>query len=103
MNVVKDDFAKTFGHRLTFSELLLASLSPRTLVRIFAFHLRLLRSIPDLMNNDLDFITIGYKIGMGFVPFLFAICFLEYAHGWVAKLKGDNTPEMMGRLTLNPM
>jgi len=38
-----------------------------------------------------------------FFPFLFALCFHEYAHGWVAKLKGDNTAEMMGRLTLNPL
>lgn len=38
-----------------------------------------------------------------FFPFLFALCFHEYAHGWVAKKKGDNTAEMMGRLTLNPM
>lgn len=38
-----------------------------------------------------------------FFPFLFALCFHEYAHGWVAKLKGDNTAEVMGRLTLNPL
>lgn len=38
-----------------------------------------------------------------FFPFLFALCFHEYAHGWVAKLKGDNTAEQMGRLTLNPI
>ena len=38
-----------------------------------------------------------------FVPFLFALCFHEYAHGWVARLKGDRTAELMGRLTLNPM
>lgn len=38
-----------------------------------------------------------------FVPFLFALCFHEFAHGWVARLRGDRTAEMMGRLTLNPM
>ncbi len=38
-----------------------------------------------------------------FVPFLFALCFHEYAHGWVARLRGDNTAEMMGRLTMNPL
>lgn len=38
-----------------------------------------------------------------FVPFLFSLCFHEYAHGWMAKRRGDNTAEMMGRLTLNPM
>lgn len=38
-----------------------------------------------------------------FFSFLFALCFHEYAHGWVARLKGDRTAEIMGRLTLNPM
>lgn len=51
----------------------------------------------------MDFIEIGAKLGMFFVPFLFALCFHEWAHGFVAKLRGDNTAEMMGRLTLNPM
>jgi Zn-dependent protease len=40
---------------------------------------------------------------VGFLPFLFALSFHEFAHGWVAKLKGDRTAEIMGRLTLNPM
>jgi Zn-dependent protease len=38
-----------------------------------------------------------------FVPFLFALCFHEYAHGWVARRKGDRTAEIMGRLTMNPL
>jgi Zn-dependent protease len=38
-----------------------------------------------------------------FVILLFSLCFHEYAHGWMAKLKGDNTAERMGRLTLNPV
>jgi Zn-dependent protease len=38
-----------------------------------------------------------------FVPFLFALCFHEYAHGWVARRRGDNTALMMGRLTMNPL
>ena len=37
-----------------------------------------------------------------FGPFLFALCFHEYAHGLVAKWRGDNTAERLGRLTLNP-
>ncbi|MEK7358682.1 MAG: site-2 protease family protein, partial [Bdellovibrionota bacterium] len=37
-----------------------------------------------------------------FIPFLFALCFHEYAHGIVAKMRGDRTAETMGRLTLNP-
>jgi Zn-dependent protease len=43
------------------------------------------------------------RIGTVYLPFLFALCFHEFAHGWVAKLKGDRTAEMMGRLTLNPV
>lgn len=38
-----------------------------------------------------------------FVPFLFALTFHEFAHGFVARMKGDRTAEIMGRLTLNPM
>jgi Zn-dependent protease len=38
-----------------------------------------------------------------YIPFLFALCFHEYAHGWVAQKLGDNTAFVMGRLTLNPM
>ncbi len=43
------------------------------------------------------------RVLLQFVPFMFALCFHEYAHGWMAKRKGDNTAEIMGRLTLNPM
>lgn len=45
---------------------------------------------------------IGAKVGVYYIPFLFALCFHEFAHGWVAKLRGDNTAQMMGRLTMNP-
>lgn len=38
-----------------------------------------------------------------FGPLLFALCFHEYAHGWVAKLRGDDTAERQGRLSMNPM
>lgn len=38
-----------------------------------------------------------------FLPFLFSLCFHEYAHAWAAKKFGDNTAEMMGRLSLNPL
>ncbi|WP_413291562.1 site-2 protease family protein [Bdellovibrio sp. HCB337] len=50
----------------------------------------------------MDFMEIGAKVGVYYIPFLFALCFHEFAHGWVAKLRGDNTAEMMGRLTMNP-
>jgi Zn-dependent protease len=51
----------------------------------------------------MDMMEMGAKIGIYYVPFLFALCFHEYAHGWVAKKRGDNTAEMMGRLNLNPI
>jgi Zn-dependent protease len=38
-----------------------------------------------------------------YIPFLFSLCFHEFAHGWMAKKFGDNTAFVMGRLTLNPM
>ena len=48
------------------------------------------------MTNSLQLIA-------GFFPiFLFSLCFHEFAHGLVAKWRGDNTAEMMGRLTMNP-
>lgn len=50
-----------------------------------------------------DTLEILTKIGYQFIPFLFALCFHEYAHGWVAKLRGDSTAEMQGRLTMNPL
>jgi len=43
------------------------------------------------------------KIALFFPPFLFALCFHEFAHGYIAKLRGDNTAEMMGRLSMNPL
>lgn len=50
-----------------------------------------------------NMVEIGHKLGLYFVPFLFALCFHEYAHGWVARRRGDDTAERMGRLTLNPL
>ncbi len=34
---------------------------------------------------------------------IFSIVAHEYAHGWAARTQGDNTAEMLGRLTLNPI
>lgn len=51
----------------------------------------------------MNLIEILAKLGVYFVPFLFALCFHEYAHGLVAKWRGDNTAEQEGRLSLNPM
>jgi len=37
------------------------------------------------------------------IPVLFAITLHEVSHGWVARLFGDRTAELLGRLTLNPL
>jgi Zn-dependent protease len=51
----------------------------------------------------MDLAEIGAKIGLYFIPFLFSLCFHEFAHGWVAFKLGDNTAKVMGRLTMNPV
>jgi len=37
------------------------------------------------------------------LPFLFSLCFHEYAHAWMASKLGDQTAKHSGRLTLNPL
>lgn len=51
----------------------------------------------------MDIAEILPKIGMIYIPMLLALCVHEWAHGMMAKLRGDNTAEIQGRLTLNPM
>lgn len=53
--------------------------------------------------SNFSLVEFGAKVGLLFIPFLFALCFHEFAHGYIAKLKGDRTAELMGRLTLNPL
>lgn len=50
----------------------------------------------------MDLIGIVAKLAIGFLPLLFALSFHEYAHAQVAKWRGDDTAEQLGRLTLNP-
>lgn len=50
-----------------------------------------------------DPLEIGYKLATIYLPFMLALCFHEYAHGWMALKRGDNTALQMGRLTMNPM
>lgn len=52
--------------------------------------------------NSMDFLELARNLISFFTILLFSLCFHEFAHGFVAKLKGDNTAEMMGRLTMNP-
>ncbi|AJC49442.1 site-2 protease family protein [Allofrancisella guangzhouensis] len=40
---------------------------------------------------------------MAGIPLIFAITMHEAAHGLIAKLRGDNTAYMLGRVTLNPV
>lgn len=44
-----------------------------------------------------------YTIATWLVPLTFAIVFHEVAHGYVARVFGDQTAARMGRLTLNPV
>ncbi|MCX6112463.1 MAG: site-2 protease family protein [Proteobacteria bacterium] len=43
------------------------------------------------------------KVALFALPFLFSLCFHEYAHAWVANKLGDPTAKYNGRLTLNPL
>lgn len=52
--------------------------------------------------HDFNLNEVLAKLGVEYIPFLFALCFHEFAHGYIAKKKGDNTAELMGRLTMNP-
>ena len=47
-------------------------------------------------------VGIAAKVALFYIPFLFALCFHEFAHGWMALKKGDNTAQLMGRMTLSP-
>jgi len=51
----------------------------------------------------MDFMDTMAKVMMFYVPFLFALSFHEYAHGWVARRLGDPTAEMLGRVSMNPL
>jgi Zn-dependent protease len=52
---------------------------------------------------SMDILELAARTAIYFIPFLFALCFHEYSHGMMAKLRGDNTAEMMGRLSMNPI
>ena len=48
-------------------------------------------------------LSLYQRIAVWVLPVLFAITVHETAHGWVARLLGDSTAQMLGRLTLNPI
>jgi len=43
------------------------------------------------------------RVALYAVPFLFSLCFHEYAHAWTANKLGDPTAKYSGRLSLNPL
>ena len=51
----------------------------------------------------MDISSIVQTIAVYAIPLIFAITIHETAHGYVAKLCGDQTAYMLGRLTLNPI
>ena len=53
--------------------------------------------------NEAAAFTLVQKIAVWTVPVLLAITVHEVAHGYVARLFGDRTAAMQGRLTLNPI
>lgn len=48
-------------------------------------------------------LSLVQKIAIWALPVLFAITLHEVAHGWAARMLGDRTAEMLGRLSLNPL
>lgn len=48
-------------------------------------------------------LTLVQKIAVWALPVIFAITVHEAAHGYAARLLGDRTAQMLGRLSLNPI
>ncbi|MDA0909949.1 MAG: site-2 protease family protein [Proteobacteria bacterium] len=53
------------------------------------------------MSADLNTYLMAFV--MFIIPMLFAITLHEAAHAYIAKLRGDKTAYLMGRVTLNPI
>ena len=51
----------------------------------------------------MDFYNVVIRICVNALPLIFAITLHEAAHGYVARMFGDNTAYMLGRVTLNPV
>ena len=49
--------------------------------------------------NPEEFLRIASIVSL---PLITAITLHEWAHGWVASLRGDNSAKMLGRISLNP-
>ena len=48
-------------------------------------------------------LSLAQEVAIWALPVLFAITLHEVAHGWAAKMLGDPTAMMLGRLSLNPI
>ena len=53
------------------------------------------------MNQAFD--VIAYQVSIWAIPILIAITFHEAAHGFVARILGDDTAWRLGRVSFNPM
>lgn len=51
----------------------------------------------------MDINTLIYTLAVWAIPVLLAITIHEAMHGWMAHKLGDNTAQMLGRLSLNPV
>ena len=51
----------------------------------------------------MDYYNLARTVLIYALPVLFAITIHEAAHGYVARALGDNTAQMLGRVTLNPI
>jgi Zn-dependent protease len=51
----------------------------------------------------MDIYNVVIRICVNAIPLIFAITLHEAAHGYVARMFGDNTAYMLGRVTLNPV
>ena len=47
--------------------------------------------------------NIIYVLAVNAIPLLLAITLHEAAHGYAARMFGDRTAEMLGRISLNPI
>lgn len=54
-------------------------------------------------NAAMEELSVIQKIAVWVIPVLFAVTLHEVAHGWMAKLCGDDTAKSLGRLSLNPL
>jgi Zn-dependent protease len=51
----------------------------------------------------MDLPTVVHAVSVWFLPVVLAITFHEAAHGWVAARCGDDTAQVLGRVSFNPI